>query len=105
MRPPMPDFVTVKIPTDEVNEWGKYITNEFVFPARVANNTRTVETADGNYEDVRAEIDLPPEAIVGHGTKIVYINQYNESVEGTVITVTYAPTLRNTVLFWTVQVG
>jgi hypothetical protein len=105
MRPKMPDIVTVMTPTGEIDRFGRNVTIDVTASARVTPLIRTVETADGNKVDTAAEIDLPPEVIVGHGTKIKFYNQFKQWQEGNVLRLDFSPDLANHVLFWTVQVG
>lgn len=105
MRPPMTDIVSILTPTGEVDRFGRNITTEQISSARVAPLIRTIETPDGNKVDTTAEIDLPPEIVVGYGTRIKFFDQFKQWKESTVLSLDYSPDLANRVLFWTVRVG
>lgn len=105
MRPKMPNIVTVLTPTGEIDRFGRNITTEQICSARVMPLIRTVESPEGNKVDTAAEIDLPPEIMVGHGSRIKFYDQFKQWKEASVLRLDYSPDLANHVLFWTVQVG
>lgn len=105
MRPKMTDFVSILTPTGEKDRFGKSVTTETISAARVAPLIRTVQTPDGNRVDTAAEIDLPANAVVGHGYRIKFYNQFNQWQTAAVLSLDSTPDLGNHVLFWTVQVG
>jgi hypothetical protein len=105
MRPKMPDIVSIMTPTGEIDRFGRNVTTETVSSARVTPLITTIQTADGTTSDVAAEIDLPPEVVVGHGTRIKFYNQFKVWQEADVLRLEPTNDLANHVLFWTVQVG
>lgn len=105
MKPKMPDIVSVMTPTGEIDRFGRSVTTEQISAARVTPMMKTVETSDGNRIETAAEIDLPTEILVGHGSKIKFLNQFKQWQTGSVVRLDATPDLANHVLFWTVQVG
>lgn len=97
----MRQSITLLIPSDEKDDYGRPITQDQIVKARVQFTSRTIESSDGNTYQSNLEVDLMPDVPVKYGTKAKYEDPVTEIVtEGTVIAIDESRNLAGTKVFF-----
>lgn len=87
MMPPMKQFVSLLTPGEETDKYGRPLMIEAQIKARVELTTKVVETTDGTKKQAVLEVDFRPEIPVGYGSRVRYIDDFGNVIEGSALSI------------------
>lgn len=104
--PPMKQPISLLLPGVEEDKYGRPLMNEKVIKARVELTTKVVEAADGTKKHAKLEVDFRPEVPIGYGSRVKYIDDFGNVIEGSALSIDESKTLSGKkTLFRTVFFG
>lgn len=106
MMPPMKQPISLMLPGMDRDKYDKPIMIEKVIRARVELTTKVVETTDGTKKQATLEVDFKPDIPVGYGSKVKFIDDFGNVIEGSALSIEESKSLSgNKTYFRTVLFG
>ena len=106
MRPPMNQTITFLMPEEGKDDYGRPITYQETVKARVQQSSKIIESTDGTRYQSVLEVDIMPNVPIVHGAKAIYEDPFENSIEGSVLSIEDSLNLSGKkVFFRTIYIG
>lgn len=102
----MNQLITLSIPSEEKDDYGRPITFEETVKARVQQTSKIIESSDGTRYQSVLEVDIMPNVPIINGAKATYEDPFGNSIDGSVLSIEDSLNLSGKkVFFRTIYIG